>query len=40
METCEFCGLDVTDLFAIYNVMVCFDCTDLAEMAYEEEETF
>lgn len=40
METCEFCGLPVNALYAIYNVMVCLDCTDLAEMAYEEEETF
>lgn len=38
MTDCEFCGLPASDLFAIYNVMVCFDCTDLAEMTYEEEE--
>ena len=40
MSECEFCGLPANDLFAIYSVMVCLDCTDLAEMAYEEEETF
>lgn len=37
MTTCQFCGLDTLDTFAIYDLEVCFDCTDLAELAYEGE---
>lgn len=40
MTTCQFCGLDTWDSYFIYDLEVCYDCTDLAEMTYEEEETF
>lgn len=38
MTDCEFCGLPTADLFWVYNVQVCFDCTDLANIAYEPED--
>jgi hypothetical protein len=38
MKDCDFCGLPTADLYWVYNVEVCEDCTDLAEMAYEPED--
>ena len=38
MSECQFCGLPTDDLFYIYDMAVCLDCTDLAEMTYSEDE--
>lgn len=38
MTTCQFCNLPVAALYAVYDIQVCIDCTDLAEIAYSGDE--
>lgn len=36
---CQFCGLPTSSLYWIYEIQVCYDCCELAEVAYEPEES-
>lgn len=38
LTDCGFCGLPASELEIVFGVSVCADCTDLAEIAFDESE--